>query len=56
MTHYISEQDSGLEQQRLRIRETEKTAAHQVEQQRFLEASLEKLKQEAADFKRTIIA
>ena len=32
MTHYISEQDSGLEQHRVRIRDTEKTASHQIEQ------------------------
>ena len=56
MTHYIQEQESGLDKHRERIRETEKSVSHQLEQQRFLEANLEKLKQEITDMKRTINA
>jgi|LauGreDrversion4_2_1035121.scaffolds.fasta_scaffold50187_2 hypothetical protein len=56
MQAYISEQEVSMEGHRERVRETERAIGQQIEQSRLLEAHAEKLKQEAADMKRNLIA
>lgn len=56
MSKYIQELESGMEQHRERIRETEKAVGQQLEQHRILEAGLEKLRHENDGAKRSIQA
>jgi len=52
---YINEQDTSMEGLRERIRDSERNIGQQIEQNRMLEAHIDKMKQEAIDMKRNLI-
>lgn len=54
LSKYISEQETGIEQHRERIRDTEKAVGHSLEQHRMLEAALDKAKADNQELKRTV--
>lgn len=56
MQQYISDQESGIEQHRHRIRDTEKTVGLQLEQTRLLEAHVERARSESTDLRRVMQA
>ena len=52
---YINEQETSMEGLRERIRDSERNIGQQIEQNRMLEAHIDKMKQEAIDMKRNLI-
>ena len=52
---YINEQETSMEGLRERIRDSERNTGQQIEQNRMLEAHIDKMKQENIDMKRNLI-
>jgi hypothetical protein len=52
---YINEQETSMEGLRERIRDSERNIGQQIEQNRMIEAHIDKMKQEAIDMKRNLI-
>ena len=52
---YINEQETSMEGLRERIRDSERNIGQQIEQNRMLEAHIDKMKQEAIDMTRNLI-
>jgi chromosome segregation ATPase len=53
---YVKEQENSLEGLRERLRDSERSMGQQIEQNRILDAHIDKMKQEAIDMKRNLMS